>query len=84
MTEILEVAELSQHHRVPQMKIGGGRVESELDPKRGTRAAGALELLDELGLHDDVGGPSADDLKLLVDGAELHDAQSIGVVSHRF
>jgi len=69
---------------VPEMKIGGGRVESELDPKGRTRAAGTLELLDELGLHDDVGGPSADDLKLLVDGAELHEAQSTGVVSHRF
>jgi hypothetical protein len=80
----LEVAELSEYDRVPQMKVGGGRIEAELDPQRRTGAARALELLDELGFHDDVGGPSTDDLNLFGDGAELHEAQSTGVVSHRF
>ena len=67
-----------------QMQIGRGRVEPELDLQGRPGASRALELLSELGLDDDVGGPPPDYQKLLVDRAELQEAQSTGVVSHRF
>jgi len=61
---------------VTKMQIGGGRVQAELDLEGRPGAAGALELLGELGLHDDVSGTAPDCQKLLVYRAELRDAQS--------
>jgi hypothetical protein len=66
------------------MKIRCGWIKSQLDPQRCVGAPRSLELLRELGLDDDVGGTAPDDPELLVDQGELHEAQSTGVVSHRF
>src|SRR5438552_10638174 len=84
VAQVLEVSELSQDHRVSEMKIGGGGIQPQLDLQRRAGAPRSLELLSELGLDDDVGGTAPDDLELLIDRGELRTAQSTGVVSHRF
>ncbi len=81
VAEILKVAQLAQDHGVPEVEIGGGRIEPELDPQR--RAAGPrpLELGPQLALDDDVRRAAPEDTELLVDGGEREASQSIGVVS---
>ena len=34
MAEVLELAHLRQRHRVPQVQIGSGRIDSEFHPER--------------------------------------------------
>ena len=34
MPEILELAELLQHDRVPEVDVAGGGIQSQLDPQR--------------------------------------------------
>ena len=62
--ELLELAELAQHDREPEVDVGRGGVDAELDPQR---APGA-ELAAEVGLGDEVDRAGADDAELLVDG----------------
>ena len=54
MAELLEIAQLLQHHRVSQVQIGSRRVESELHRER----SAARELRAKLRLDDDLGGAS--------------------------
>ncbi len=68
MPEVLEVAQLLEHHGVPQVQVGRGRVEAELDLERRGGPPGALELGPQLGVHDDLGGAPADAGELLIDG----------------
>ncbi len=84
VAQILKVPELPQDDRMTQVKVGRGWIEPQLDPQRRAGASRSLELLGELGLHDDVDGTPPDDLQLRVDRGELHEAQNTGVVSHRF
>ena len=68
VAEILEVSELLEHDRVPQVQIRGGRVETQLDLERCAGRPGALKFLYQLRLNDDLGRPSAEAGHLLVDG----------------
>src|SRR6185503_20283444 len=62
--ELLEVAQLVDHHRVPEMQVGRRRVEPELDAQF---AAGA-QLRPQLGLVDKLHRPPTDGLNGLLDG----------------
>ena len=64
VTEILEAAQPAEHHREPEMDVGGGQVDAELDAQRG---ANRLELLPQLGLGDDVDSARGQQLDLAVD-----------------
>ena len=63
VAELLELAQLAQHDREPEVDVGRGRVDAELDPQR---TAGA-ELAPEVGLGDEVDRAGAQDAQLLVD-----------------
>ena len=61
MAEILEIAQLAQDHRVPEVEIGRGGVEPQLDLQRRASLARALELGAQLRLDDDVGRAASED-----------------------
>ncbi len=48
MPELLELAHLVQQHRVPEVQVGGGRVETGLHVQRGA----APELAGEVGVGE--------------------------------
>ena len=63
MPEVLELAELAQHHREAEVDVGGRRVDPELHPQRRTTA----ELAAQVGLGDGVDRAGGEDPDLLVD-----------------
>ena len=52
MARLLKGAKLVEHHHVPEVDVGGGRIDPQLDPKRPP----ALELLGEPALGQRLGG----------------------------
>ena len=60
MAEVLRLAQLVQHHRVPEVDVGRGRVEAELDAQR--LAAG--ELLRELRLDEELVRAAPEDVEV--------------------
>ena len=64
MAELLELAELAEHDREPEVDVGRRRVDAELGPQR---APGA-ELAPEVGLGDEIHRTGAQNAELLVDG----------------
>ena len=68
VSEVLEIAQLLEDHRVSQVQVGRGRVESQLDLERVAGPTGALELGPQLGVHDDLGGAPTDPGELLIHG----------------
>jgi len=58
--ELLELAHLVDEHRVPKMQIGRSRIEPRLDAQR----LAALELLDQFGFDEQLGGAASDLVQL--------------------
>src|SRR5262249_2998268 len=67
VAEVLEVAQLLQDDRVPEVQVGRRGIEAELDQERAPGPRRALELPAQLGLDDDLGGPAPDAGHLDVD-----------------
>ena len=63
MPEILEQPQPAQHHGEPEVDVGRGRVDAELDPQRPCRGRASLQLL----LGDDVDRAGGEELQLAVD-----------------
>ena len=68
--EHLEVAQLLEQHRVPEVQIGAGRIEARLHPQRHAARARGFEPLLELLHHVQVDHPSREEGHLLGDGSE--------------
>src|SRR5262245_33529293 len=62
--QLLELPELAQRDRMPEMDVGGRWSDPELDPQRAARR----QLAPEVGLGDEVDGTGAQDADLIVDG----------------
>ena len=60
---ILEAPEPAEHHREPEVDVGGGGVDAELDAQRRS----PLELGPQLALGDEVDGARGQELELAVD-----------------
>ena len=67
VTQVLELAQLAQGDRVPEVDVDAGRVDAVLDAQRAVLADRAFELLEELGLGDDLLDPAFQDRKLFGD-----------------
>ena len=63
VAELLEVAQLVDHHRVPEVQVGGGGIQPQLDAQR--RAA--RELFRELALDDQLLGAALDQRERFLD-----------------
>ena len=76
MPEVLHLAHLVQHHRVPEMDVRRGRVEAELDPQR--RAA--RELVRDLALDEEFVGAALEHGELVgdVDGHGMFRRACVG------
>src|SRR5206468_3724625 len=60
VAEILEIAQLLEHHGVSKVEVRSGRVEPQLDLEGASRAKRTLELGPQLRLYLDGGGSTAD------------------------
>ena len=69
--EILKVLELAQHHGVPEVQIGSGRVHAELHAQRLARGARLLQLGAQVGLADDLRRTLLEISQLFVDRSEV-------------
>ena len=56
MTEFLEMPQLVDQHRVPEVQVGRRRIEAGLDPKRPSR----LDLFGQFGLNQQFVGTALD------------------------
>ena len=65
VSQILELAQLVDHHRVPEVQIRRSGVHAELDPQM----ASGLELLSHLGLDDQLVAAAPDEFQLVVNVA---------------
>ena len=72
VAQLLELAELAEHDREPEVDVGGGGVDPELGPQR----AAGRELAPEVGLGDEVDRAGAEDAELFVD-ADGHDGGTL-------
>ena len=68
MTEILELPELPEDDRVPDVKIGTTGIAAELDGEGCLCSDGALDLARKVILRDDFRHAAHDDIELLVEG----------------
>ena len=59
VAEVLEVAQLVDQYRVPEVQVGRGWIEAGLDPER----LAGLELVDQLGLDEDLLAATADEVE---------------------
>ena len=73
MTEVLELSQLSQRHRVTEVEIGRGGIYAELDAQRTVLA----QLLEKVGLRNEVGNSALDDVHLL--GRRAHSCSPCGL-----
>ena len=67
VAQVLELPQLAQGDRVPEVDVDAGRVDAVLDAQRAVLADRSLELLEEFGLGDDLLDPAAEDLELFVE-----------------
>ena len=81
MAGVLELAQLVEHHRVPEVDVGRRRVDPELDAERAALALGERELLFERALGEHVDGADHE----VVDEASVGHARAsfVGVRSRR-
>ena len=70
MAFVLKMFELAQHHRVPEMQVGCGGIDAELDAQRLARNPRAFELGAQLFFRNDFGGAFAQRRDLLVYGSK--------------
>ena len=63
MAELLKLPQLVDQHRVAEMQIRRGRIETGLDPQR----TAGFELLDEFGFDDQLVAAALDDFQLFFD-----------------
>jgi len=64
VAQLLEMPQLVDHHGVPQVEVGGGRVETELDPQ----LAAARQLPGQLLLDDQLFASPTKGLNVLLNG----------------
>ena len=68
VAQLLELAELAQHHGEAEVDVGGSRIDAQL---RAQGTAG-FELAAEVGLGDELDGAGAQDPQLFFDGDGAH------------
>jgi hypothetical protein len=64
MAEVLELPELLQRHREPEMDIRGGRVDTEFD----VQGPAKTQFAEQFRFADDLSGSAFEELKLLFRG----------------
>ncbi len=70
MPEILKMFELAQHDRMPEMKVGSGRVHTEFHAEWLAGGAGLLQFGAQVGFANNLRGALLEIGELFVDGRE--------------
>ena len=65
VAQVLELTQLAQRNRVPEVHVDARRVDTILHPQRAILADGSLQFLEEFGLGDDLLHAALEDLELL-------------------